>query len=134
LELWLTAGGAIAVGFETKQRVTELSGIECGNTGFASGNEPLVKLGLRGVSALIETVASGDLMVVLKPRLLSRPETVAVARAPIREKLWRESEGAFSWIKDVAISSDESRVVQFEPWMSIGDSGRNQQASTDPAV
>lgn len=116
VELWLTRDGAIAVGFETNKRLSELSGIDCGDNGFASGNEPVAKLGLRGVNALLDAVAAGELMVTIKPRLFSGPRTVAIAPAPIRERLHRESGGAFLWIRDEAACRDKGRVLSFEPW------------------
>jgi hypothetical protein len=116
LELWLTKDGAIAVGFETKKRVSELSGIDCGNAGFASGSEPMEKLGLGGVNALLNVVADGELKVAIKPRLFSGPRIAAVTSAGTREWLRQASQGALSWIRDEAAFRNRGRILKFEPW------------------
>lgn len=116
LELWLTKDGAIAVGFETKKRVSELTGIDCGNAGFASGSEPLEKLALGGVNALLNKVADGKLKIAVKPRPFSGPRIAAVASAATTEWLRQESQGALSWIRDEAAFRETGRILEFEPW------------------
>lgn len=113
IEIWVADDGAVAVGFETRERVAMRLGARPGRPGFAVGNEP-VDMGLPGLLALLDCIADGELAINARSVL----GVLAGVHAYVSPAVYEKLDGAgftARWIR-VGKSRSQATMLTYAPW------------------
>lgn len=118
LEIWVTHGGYLALGFETWQRLGERLGFQTGSNRFVAGHEPLA-VTAEYITAVLNLTAMAEIAVsatvlplvgVTATRAVAAPEALAALRAA--------GPGNVEWVQRRPSTGNRflRKLVTYEPW------------------
>lgn len=118
VEVWLSADGGVAVGFERVKRVAERLGMKVQDDRFAAGHEPH-RMTETGLLLLLEMVADGEIAIesTVMP-FLGLTSTKAVVTHDVLKALVSQGYAPVNWLKAMNRTefSDRTDVLQFRRW------------------
>jgi len=118
VEVWLTADGQAAVGFETWSRIARRLGVKGESGRFAAGHEPH-RMTSSGLLSLLDKVADAQigLSTIVLPVIGLSSVTAVIGRDAL-ESLVVDGYQPVSWLSAISRAefSDRTDLLHFQPW------------------
>lgn len=118
VEIWVTADGEAAIGFEKRRRISQRLGKKAKNNRFVAGHEPR-RMSETGLIAILDSIAAGQIAVstIVLP-FFGLVSTNAVVTQAVLDGLRSRDYLSIGWLKVVneATISGRGHFLQFHGW------------------
>jgi len=117
VEVWVTTQGNVAIGFETRKRISTRLGLTTKSTRFGAGHEPALRSGT-GLLAILGAVADGKIAI----RAIAIPffgliSTKAVTLHDVRQELVSKGYTPVDWLMGVSENEfAQQKLLRFRRW------------------
>lgn len=115
-ELWLTTDGRVAIGIETRKRVSERLAVNNRRDGFAAGHEPH-SMSETALLTILEVIANGEIAIsaTVVP-LLGLTSTAALVMPHSVERLRSGGYHSLEWLKVEKRGQLSSQALRYHAW------------------